>query len=178
MQDGAVVMRDRDPYDRAAVEAAIGKAEKGTIALSFSVDAVAPCGSVTLEVQDDQGRTPIQLIFRPDGTLYLRGDGRIDPWLRWTAGEELHLRISFDAAVCRTVLNLNGNEKKQAFNASVNELTRLRLLTKQHIPQLSTLDDCGKYGNSGQIRPGCEEKTEETRVRLLSLSWESESGAE
>ena len=178
MQDGAVLLQDQDPYDRAAVEASIGKAEKGKMNLTFSVDAVAPCGSVTLEAQDDQGRTPIQMIFRPDGMLYLRGDGRIDPWLPWKAGETLHLRIFFDASICRTTLNLNGTEKKQAFNASVNELTRLRIMTKQHIPQLSTLDDCGKYGNSEQIKPGCEERTEETRVRLFGLNWECESRPE
>ena len=178
MMDGAVVLRDRDPYDRCAVEAAVGKAEKGRVSLSLSVDAVAPCGSVTLELQDDQGRTPVQMIFRPDGTLYLRGDGRIDPWLTWTPGETIHLEIEFDASICRTVLNLNGTEKKQAFNASVNEITRLRLMTKQHIPQLSTLDDCGKYGNSAQIKPGCEEKTAETCVRLLALSWECQEAKE
>ena len=178
MMDGTVVLRDRDPYDRCAVEAAVGKAEKGRVSLSLSVDAVAPCGSVTLELQDDQGKTPIQLIVRPDGTLYLRGDGRMDPWLQWAAGEKMLLEIEFDASVCRTVLNLKGTEKKQAFNASVNEITRLRLMTKQHIPQLSTLDDCGKYGNSAQIKPGCEEKTAETCVRLLALSWECQEAKE
>ena len=175
LEEGAVVLRDRDPYDRAAVEAAIGKPEKGKVTLALAVDSVAPEGSVTLEMQDDQGRMPIQMIFRHDGVLYLRGDGRIDPWLSWTPGEILHLEIAFDAAVCRTSLRLNGAEKQQAFNASVNEVTRLRLMTKQHIPALSTLDDCGKYGKKDQVKPGCEEQTEETRVRLLALSWESQA---
>lgn len=171
MENGAVTLRDRDPYDRAAVEVGVGQAESGSVHAALSVDAVAECGSVTLEMQDDAGRTPIQLIFRPDGKVYLRNDGRIDPWLPWRSGEVIHLDIAFDAAACRTVLTLNGAEKKQAFNASVNEIARLRLLTKQHIPCLSTLDSCGKYGQKDQVLPGCEEKTEETRVRLLALSW-------
>ena len=174
LENGAAVLRDRAPYDRAAVEIALGKAEKGRTSLSLAVDAVSASGSVTLEMQDDQGRTPVQMIFRPDGVLYLRGDGRIDPWLPWTPGEILRLEIRFDAALLRTSLILNGMEKKQAFNASVNEITRLRFETKQHIPQLSTLDDCGKYGNAAQVRPGGEEKTDETRVRLLAMSWECE----
>ena len=173
LEGGAVVLRDRDPYDRAAAEVAVGQAEKGKVSLSLIVDAVAPGGSVTLEMQDDHGRTPIQLIFRPDGTMYLRGDGRIDPWLPWKAGEELQLEIIWDASICRTMLRCNGAEKKQAFNASVNEMTRLRLLTKQHIPALSTLDDCGKYGTITQVKSGSEEKTEETCVRLRTLSWET-----
>ena len=125
-------------------------------------------------MQDDHGRTPIQLIFRPDGTMYLRGDGRIDPWLPWKAGEELLLEIVWDASICRTILRCNGTEKRQAFNASVNEMTRLRLLTKQHIPALSTLDDCGKYGTITQVKSGSEDKTEETCVRLQTLSWETQ----
>ncbi len=173
LEKDAVVLRDQDPYDRAAAEVSSGNGIKGRAALSLAVDAVAESGSVTLEMQDDQGRTPIQMVFRPDGKLYLREDGRLEPWLSWTPGEIFHLEIVFDTAVCRTNLTLNGAIKKQAFNASVNEITRLRLMTKQHIPRLSTLDDCGKYGNIAQVKPGCEEKTEETRVRLLALCWES-----
>ena len=173
LENGAVVLRDRDPYDRAAIEAALGEGKQGKVSLLLIVDSVSPCGSATLEMQDDQGRTPFQMIFRPDGILYLRGDGRIDPFMPWTPGQEIHLNIQWDAAICRTQLSLNGREKRQAFNASVNEITRLRLMTKQHIPALSTLDDCGKYGTSAQIKPACEEQTEETCMRLLALSWKA-----
>lgn len=172
LEEGAVLLRDRDPYDRAAVEAGIGRAVSGSVSLSFSVEAIAPDAEVTLEMQDDAGKTPVQLIFRPDGKIYLRGDGRIDPWVSWEKGHVFALTVSFDARACRTALRLDGTEKKQAFNASVNEITRLRLLTKRKIPGLSTLDDCGKYGCKAQVLPDCEKPTAETRVRLTALKWD------
>lgn len=173
LENGAAVLRDRDPYDRAAVEVAIGKTEKGRVRLTLAVDAVAERGAVTLEMRDDAGRMPVQMIFRADGILYLREDGRLDPWLPWTPGEKIELEIAFDAALCHAEMTIGGAKKKPAFNASVNEVCRLHLMTKQHIPGLSTLDDCGKYGDGNKDRPGCGEKTGETRARLLALSWES-----
>ncbi len=169
-----VVLRDADPCDRAAVEVALGRAVSGKVSLTLRVDRTAPSGSVALEMQDDRGCTPVQLLFRPDGKVYLRGDGRVEPWTEWTPGKEMHLGIAFDAPMCRTVLSLDGTEKTQAFNASVNEITRLRLMTKPRIPGLSTLDDCGKYGTKDRVLPDCEQKTRETRAVLCALSWEGQ----
>ncbi len=177
LEDGAVVMRDRDPYDRAAAEVSLGKTMRGSARLTLRVEHLAREGGVTLEMQDDTGRVAVQVIFRPDGKVYLRQDGRVEPWQAWTPGQIQEMEITWDVECFKACIRLNGRESHLAFTASVNEITRLHLATKTRIPRLSTLDDCGKYGRREQVLPGCETPTEETCVSLLALSWEGEAQA-
>lgn len=170
-QENALLLRDRDPYDQARAELVFRRAKKGSIRFTLRIDALCAPGGVTFEVQDDAGRTPIRLVFRPDGRLYVRGDGRTDPWAAYGLGQEIPVEIDFDCELTRYTVRALGREKSFGFSAAVEELSRFRLMTKEKIPRLSTDEDCGKWGTKEQILPGAEDPTEETAVVLSGAAW-------
>ena len=80
---GELVLRDRDPYDLAAVgRQTLPPAHQGELCLELMVEHVAR--GIMLEIQNEQGRTPIRLVFRADSKLWVRGDGRTDPQMDYT----------------------------------------------------------------------------------------------
>ena len=170
-EENTLVLHDRDPYDQARTEMVIAPALKGTICFTLEIESLGAEGSITFEVQDDTGRTPIRLVFRPDGMLYVRGDGRTDPWIPYKNGASIPVEIVFDSASARYIVKALGKEKNCGFSAAVEELTRFRLMTKEKIPHLSTVDDCGKWGTKNQILPGAEDPVDETVVRLSNVTW-------
>ena len=68
-----------------------------------------------------------------------------------------------------------GQEKSFGFSAAVDSLTRFRLMTKEKIPHLSTVDDCGKWGVKEQVLPGGEEPVAESVIRLRDIRWQTEA---
>ena len=172
---GRLVLRDRDPYDQGRAEIAFKSAQRGKICFTANIYHLGPMGSLTLDAQDDLGRTPIRLVFRPDGRLYLRGDGRTDPWMPYEKNTDIPVEISFDCAANRYTVRALGQEKSCGFSAAVQDLTRCCLMTKESIPHLSTVDDCGKWGTRDQVLPGGEEPVEESVVRLSDISWQTEA---
>ena len=170
---GDLVLRDRDPYDLAAVEANFAAARQGELCLELMVEHVA--GGIMLEIQNEQGRTPIRLVFRADSKLWVRGDGRTDPWMDYALGQPLMVRISFDCDARRYTVSLNGQEKSFGLSAAVDALHRFRLTTKERMPAMSTLESVGKYGRKEQVLAGCEEPMEETAVRVRGICWRMEN---
>ena len=174
-EENALVLRDRDPYDQARVEMAFRRSERGTVCFTADIAALGPEGSLTFELQDDGGRTPARLVFRPDGALYVRGDGRTDPWQPYEKGRPIPVEVSFDCAAARYTVRALGQEKRFGFSAAVDALTRFRLMTKEKLPHLSTVDDCGKWGVREQVLPGCEEPVAESVIRLSGICWQMEA---
>lgn len=170
-EDGALLLWDRDPFDHARAEVATARATKGTIRFTVDIASLSAGAAFTFEVQDDTGRTPIRLVFKPDGTLYVRGDGRTDPWKPFPTGEKIPVEITFDCESNRYTVRALGQEKSCGFSAAVDDLTRFRFMTKEVIPHLSTDADCGKWGTRDMVLPGCEEPTEESIIRLSDISW-------
>lgn len=171
-EKGELALRDRDPYDLAAVEANFAAARRGELALELTVEHVAD-GAV-LEVQNDQGRTPLRVVFRAGGKLWVRGDGRTDLWTDYPVGQPFTVRIAFDCDTRRYTVGIGGQEKSFGFSAAVDALHRFRLATKESMPALSNLDSVGKYGRKEQVLPGCEEPAEETCLRLRKAHWHME----
>lgn len=168
--DGALVMRDKDPYDRGAIELNFAPALAGELCFTLEAERIVGSG-LCLELQDEGGRTPVQMLLRPDGLVLLRGDGRTDPWQTCPLQAPLAVRLTFDCDSRQYTVALNGQAKTVGFSAAVSALHRLRFATKPAIPSLSTLDSIGKYGTKEQVLPHCEEPTEETIVRLRALTW-------
>lgn len=173
-EDSAILLKDKDPYDHARAEVAMARSTHGVIRFTVDIAALGKDGSFTFEVQDDIGRTPIRLVFKPDGILYVRGDGRTDPWKPYAAGEKIPVEIEFNCETNRYILRALGQEKNSGFSAAVNDLTRFRFMTKEVIPHLSTDADCGKWGTRDMVLPGCEEPVEESIVRVSGIAWNVE----
>ena len=169
-----LLLRDRDPYDQARIELAIRPTRRGTVCFTADIAALGDGGALTFEIQDDTGRTPIRLVFRPDGMLYVRGDGRTDPWQPYETGRAIGVAVSFDCDLARYTVKALGQEKSFGFSAAVDSLTRFRLMTKEKIPRLTTVDDCGKWGVKEQVLPGCEEPVAESVIRLRGIRWQTE----
>ena len=174
-EDNALVLRDKDPYDQARIEMAIRPAQRGTVRFTAEIAALGDTGALTFELQDDTGRTPVRLVFRPDGMLYVRGDGRTDPWQPYETNKPIDVEVSFDCALTRYTVKALGQEKSFGFSAAVDSLTRFRLMTKEKIPHLSTVDDCGKWGVKEQVLPGGEEPVAESVIRLRDIRWQTEA---
>lgn len=170
-EEDALVMRDQEPYDWALAEKAMARCASGEVTFRVKVEEIAMPGGVTFEIQDDSGRTPIRLVFRPDGMLYVRGDGRTDPWINYETGKDYSVTVRFDGGIRRFTVLMDGHEKSFGYSAAVDDVTRFRLTTKERIPALSTLDSVGKYGVKEQVLPGCEEMTKPTCVRWSRVAW-------
>ena len=170
-EDGCLVLRDRDPYDRAAVETALGNMRSGWVDLVFCVRQVAVGNRAAIELQDPSGKIVFQMLLDDAGRVFLRMDGRIEPFGAWEENARLHLEIRADVETARMQVRFGEQEKTIAFNASVNEIARLFIATKKQIPHLSTLDDCGKYGTKDQVLPGAGEQTELTEIRVERIAW-------
>ena len=171
IRDGQLVLQDQDPYDRAVVETALGSMHAGLVEMRFAVRTVSEGNRVSIELQDPSGKVVFQMLYDADRAVYLRMDGRIEPFVTWDPEAPQHLQIQVDVLHARLLVRLNDQEKTIRFNASVNEVARFSVATKMHIPHLSTLDDCGKYGTKDQVLPHSEEATDLTEIRIRTLSW-------
>lgn len=177
-EQDALLLRDRDPYDHARAEVVIRRSVRGKVAFTVEVRSLSnegglsQAGSLTFEMQDDLGRTPIRLVFRPDGMMYLLGDGRTDPWQAYPMNQAIDVEVEFNAETNRCTVRALGAEKNVGFSAAAYDLTRFRLMTKTVIPHLSTLDDCGKWGTKEMILPGAEDPTEESVIKLSHIKWD------
>ncbi len=175
-EKGALSMQDVDPYDRAAVEINMHPAVSGEISMEMTIHQLAdPCG-ITFEVQDETGRTPIRMVFKPDGRVWLLGDGRLEPWMQYKQQETMEVTILFDCLTRRYVVRMGSTEKSVGFGAAVAKLHRFRLMTKEKIPALSTLESNGKYGTKDRILPYGEEPTQESKLEVHSLNWHVTEG--
>ena len=171
MENGALTLRDTDPSDRAAVERMLHPASQGEVTLTLTINQVSARGAVAVELQDDKGSVPVLLSFRADGVLYVRAGGRTEPFCPYTPGEKIALRIAYDCDRSAFVLTLQGEDSRHAFSASVNEITRLCVSTKEmwQIPY-ADINTVGKYGKKEQVLTGSEEKTDQTAVHIHALS--------
>ncbi len=170
-ENGKLCMQDQDPYDLAAVEVNHVPAVCGEVSMQLTVDHLDALGGATFEVQDETGRTPIRVIFRPDGTVYLLGDGRTDPWTSFEMGKPMRFSVAFDGHARRYTVRLDDQEKNVGYSAAVRGLHRFRLATKEKMPAISTLDSNGKYGTRERVLPGCEEPTDNTALTVCDLVW-------
>ena len=167
---GALILRDTDPADRAAVERMLPSASQGDITLDFTVDQVADDASVVISLQDDAGREPVLLAFRADGRLYVRAGGRTEPFAPYVPGERIVLRLHYDCDNDCFTLCLKGQASRHAFSASVGEIARLCIATKEmwQIPY-ADVNTVGKYGKKEQVLSGSETPVAETLVRIHSV---------
>lgn len=171
MERGALALTDTEPYDRASVERMLRPAPQVEITLTLTVDEVSAEASAAIELQDDSGRVPVLLAFRADHMLYVRAGGRTEPCCPYTPGEPLILRIACDCDASAFTLAVQERCSRHAFSASVHEITRLCVSTKElwQIPY-ADVNSVGKYGTKEQVLPRCEEPTDMTRVRIHALT--------
>ena len=171
MENGALTLRDADPSDRAAVERMIRPAAEGEVTLTLTVGQVSAKGAVAVELQDDKGSVPVLLSFRADGVLYVRAGGRTEPFCPYTPDEKITLHIAYDCNRSTFTLTLYGKDSKHTFSASVNQITRLCVSTKEmwQIPY-ADINTVGKYGKKEQILADSEEPVDQTVVHIHALS--------
>ena len=171
MENGALTLRDAEPSDRAAVERMIRPAAKGDVTLTLTVGQVSAKGAVAFELQDDKGSVPVLLSFRADGVLYVRAGGRTEPFCPYTPDEKITLHIAYDCNRSTFTLTLYGKDSKHTFSASVNQITRLCVSTKEmwQIPY-ADINTVGKYGKKEQILADSEEPVDQTVVHIHALS--------
>ncbi len=170
MESGALTLRDAEPSDRAAVERMLRPASEGEVTLVLTVDQVSTKGAVAVELQDDSGSVPVLLSFRADGKLYVRAGGRTEPFCSYPAGEKITLCIAYDCSRSTFVLTLQEKDSRHAFSASVNQISRLCISTKElwQIPY-ADINTVGKYGKKDQVLPASEEPIDQTIVCIHAL---------
>lgn len=172
-ENGALNLRDAEPADRACVERMLAPAGQAHVALTITVDQVADNASAAVSLQDDAGREPVLIAFRADGRMYVRAGGRTEPFCPYTPGERITLSIAYDCARSSFALNCFGKDSRHAFSASVSEITRLCVSTKElrQIPY-ADISTVGKYGKKEQVMPYADAPVAETRLHIHALSAE------
>lgn len=170
---GALTLCDAEPADRACAERMLRPAAQGSVVLTLTVDQVAENASVAVTLQDDAGREPVLIAFRADGWMHVRAGGRTEPCCPYTSGEKITLEIACDCARSSFTLRGLGRESRHAFSASVHEITRLCVSTKemQQIPY-ADINTVGKYGKKEQVMPDADAPACETRLHIHALAAE------
>lgn len=171
MEEGSIVLRDTDPYDRAQAERSIKKAGKGEIELRLSADSVAPGASIVIELQDDAGRTPVKAVFDAEGRFLAREGGRTEPRAEYVQGKQYSIRFCYDCLKAKCEITFGEWKKTLSFSENVHAIARVSIATKdlKQIPYSDT-ESNGKYGTREQVLANAGERTRETKARIFSFS--------
>lgn len=175
MDGGALTLRDADPCDRAMVERALPVAARARVSVELRVVVREGCAAC-VSLQDDAGRTPVQIAFCEDGMLHVRAGGRAEPCWLYEKGKDYALVVEYDCDASAFRLQFDGHEGQFAFSASALEITRAAFSTKAdwQIPYNSLYDN-GKYGKKEQVLHGCEERICETSMAILRFQAQCET---
>lgn len=147
-------LKDSDPYDRARAMRVFPAYEALTVKTRVYLDSKSEASQFTLELQNRHGMAAVRLYFTADGNLVVKNGGRYDTVYTIEMGCWLDITLQANCLTNQFVVSINQNgntfEKKFRFSLSVENLERILYTTKSNLP-FNTVEDCGKYGDLGNL---------------------------
>lgn len=109
VENGALVLKDKDPFDFAKAERLFPASKK--IITSFSVTPKQnDFGLLEIELQDAKGMASIRLTFDTAGNLSGKAGARYKNFMKYEAGKSYDIKLKLDAHTRFYSLTVNGKE--------------------------------------------------------------------
>ena len=162
---------DADPCDRCRAMRIMPEYRKFRAEMLIAVNILDERTAYTIDFEDIEGKNPVRIIFRKNNEMIVKNGGRYDFFTNYISGKEARLIIE---ASCGTNQFKVEFEQKQIhcketfqFSNSVSKVQRILYSSKTTLP-FNTLEDCGKWGDLGDIA-GADEKMSESRLYISKL---------
>lgn len=109
VEDGALILKDKDPFDYAKAERLFPASKK--IVTSFSVTPKQNnFGLLEIELQDAKGTATVRLTFDTAGTLSAKAGARYKNFMKYEAGKNYDIKLKLDAFTRFYTITVNGKE--------------------------------------------------------------------
>ncbi len=109
VENGALVLRDKDPFDYAKAERLFPASRK--IMTSFSVTPKQnDFGLLEIELQDAKGTATVRLTFDSAGTLSAKAGARYKNFMKYEAGKSYDIKLKLDAFTRFYTITVNGKD--------------------------------------------------------------------
>ncbi len=158
-----LTLYDADPCDRARAMRVFPEKERFAMSMRVKADGQDEKTSYTIDVEDRHGSGAIRLYFANDGNIVVKNGGRYDVFCPYEKGEWMQIRVAADRFENTYTVAVEQNGKQYSktfhFNLSVRSLERILFTSKKTLP-FNTLEDCGKWGDLGNL-PGADTKLKE-----------------
>jgi hypothetical protein len=109
VENGSLVLKDKDPYDYAKAERLFPAAKK--IITSFSITPKQnDFGLLEIELQDAKGTATVRLTFDTAGTLSAKAGARYKNFMKYEAGKSYDIKLKLDAFTRFYTVSVNGKD--------------------------------------------------------------------
>jgi hypothetical protein len=109
VENGALVLRDKDPFDYAKAERLFPASKK--VISSFSVTPKQnDFGLLEIELQDAKGTATVRLTFDTAGTVSAKAGARYKNFMKYEAGKSYDIRLKLDAFTRFYTITVNGKD--------------------------------------------------------------------
>ena len=170
-EGNCLCLKDADPYDRGRAMRVFPAYEALTLKTRIYLDSKADASQFTIELQNQYGMDAVRLYFTHKGDLVVKNGGRYDTVHKVNMGEWLDLTIKANCLTNQFLVSIsqgdNSFEQKFRFSLSVDDLERILYTTKSSLP-FNTVEDCGKYGDLGDLEHA-DEKLAESLYYISTL---------
>lgn len=164
-EGNCLCLKDGDPYDRGRAMRVFPAYEALTLKTRIYLNSKADASQFTIELQNQYGMDAVRLYFTHNGELVVKNGGRYDTVHTVNMGEWLDLTIKANCLTNQFLVSISQGDKsfeqKFRFSLSVNDLERILYTTKSSLP-FNTVEDCGKYGDLGDLEHADEKLQEST----------------
>lgn len=125
LKDGALELRDKDPYDYAKAERLIPAGRKGS--LRFIMEALQNTrGKLEIELTNNQGLAASRIVFDEDGLIKVKTGYREIGLIAYEPNKEYHFQIDYDVSTRSLVIRVNNEgAKTRLFFQPVSEISRV-----------------------------------------------------
>ena len=164
-EGNCLCLKDADPYDRGRAMRSFPAYEALTLKTRIYLDSKADASQFTIELQNQYGMDAVRLYFTAKGELIVKNGGRYDTVHTVHMEEWLDLTIKANCLTNQFLVSISQSghsfEQKFRFSLSVDDLERILYTTKSSLP-FNTVEDCGKYGDLGNLEKADEKLSEST----------------
>lgn len=149
-----LLLKDSDPYDRGRAMRTFPTCAALRANTRICLNSRAEKSCFTIEIQNQYGMSPIRFYFTQKGELVVKNGGRYDTLCSIKMGVWMDVLVEANCLTNQFTLNLRQEnftfEKAFRFSLSVDTLERILYTTKASLP-FNTLEDCGKWGDLGDL---------------------------
>lgn len=150
-----LLMKDSDPYDRGRAMRTFPAYTALVAKTRVYLDSKSEASKFTIEIQNEYGMSAVRFYFTNKGELVVKNGGRYDTVCTLETKEWMDITVKANCATNQfSILIVQDGirfEKKFRFSLSVDNLERILFTTKDNLP-FNTVEDCGKFGDLGDLK--------------------------
>lgn len=167
----ALALYDADPYDRARAMRVFPAYETCMVKAVIVPAGISDKTAYTVDMEDESGRVAVRFIYNNKGEIIVKNGGRYDFFTTYEKNVPLKFKVEVNCNTNKFVLSITQKDMNEsgtfALSNSVYNVQRILFTSKTTLP-FNDLEDCGKYGDLGNL-PGADERHEEGRLLIKSL---------